>query len=93
MIVCQCESVNDAQVRMAVEVGALSISAIKATTRAGTDCGTCTMTLCSILKAERPDLEVAELTACSECGVPDCPGHAHHEAHEPWLQVVERDIT
>lgn len=78
MIVCQCESVNDAQVRMAVEVGAISIGAIKAATRAGTDCGTCTLTLCSILKAERPDLNAARIDACMECEHPECQGHDHH---------------
>lgn len=79
MIVCQCESVNDAQVRMAVEVGAISIGAIKAATRAGTDCGTCTITLCSILKAERPDLSAERIEACLECEHPECPGHEHHQ--------------
>lgn len=80
MIVCQCESVSDTQVRMAVEVGAISIGAIKATTCAGTDCGTCTVTLCSILKDERPDLSAERIDACLECEHPECQGHEHHSS-------------
>ncbi len=51
-IVCNCNAVSCAQVRLAVEEGAQSMAALGRQTRAGTSCGSCRPLLASMIDAD-----------------------------------------
>ncbi|WOP18564.1 (2Fe-2S)-binding protein [Raineyella sp. LH-20] len=49
MIVCQCKVVTDRDIRSAVDRGARTVAQVCRATTAGTDCGSCVLTIRRLL--------------------------------------------
>lgn len=64
MYVCICFGVTDSQVNAQIDGGARSMREIAASCRAGTDCGRCVKTICSMIPRD-------ESRSCGGC-TPRC---------------------
>lgn len=64
MYVCICFGVTDSQVNARIDDGARSMREIAASCRAGTDCGRCVKTICSMIPRD-------ESRSCGGC-TPRC---------------------
>lgn len=63
MIVCLCRGISEREIRHVVAGGADTPEAIGAACGAGTDCGTCTLTLAELASCHRRPASMAGVSA------------------------------